>query len=173
MASEAPEVIVTELQPPQMVEVDAVPPLDSLAAFKEGIDALPDSLTINKGHIIFGDFNADAKEDLSALVTNQNNSKVGVIIIHASDKPDYLVFGGGLLVNGMDDLGWIDVFRSIPKGQTVAATLVDPQTGDIIGEDEENAETLEGNGIYMHVNEAGGGGILYWDGSKYNWLHIE
>ena len=123
--------------------------------------------------MIYGDFNADAKEDFSSKFTNLENGKQGVIIIHDSGNLDYHVFGGGQFINGMDDLDWIDIFKPIPKGQTVAATLVDPQTGDIIGEDEENAVTLKGNGIYMHVDEAGGGGILYWDGSKYNWLHIE
>lgn len=53
----------------------------------------------------------------------------GVIIIHnSSNKTDFHLFGGGQVVNRMKNLDWIDVFTQIPKGQTVAATLVDPAT---------------------------------------------
>jgi hypothetical protein len=73
----------------------------------------------------------------------------------------------------MTNLDWIDTFKTIPKGEIIAPTLVDSNTGDIIGDDETQKFKLIGTGIYMHVDESEGGGILYWTGEKYDWYHIE
>lgn len=134
---------------------------------------IPDSLAIDVGHVIYGDFNADGEDDFASLVTNQKNKFQGVLIIHKGNKDEYFVFGAGQEVDGMKNLNWIDIFKTIPKGETIAPTLVDSNTGDIIGVDETKNFKLIGNGIYMHVDESGGGGILYWTGNKYNWYHLE
>ena len=68
---------------------------------------------------------------------------------------------------------WTGIFESIPKGEIIAETLVDSVSGDIIGQDKETEFKLLGTGIYMHVEESCGGGIIYWTGNKYNWYHIE
>jgi len=73
----------------------------------------------------------------------------------------------------MANLDWIDTFKPIARGEIVAPTLVDSSTGDIMGDDETKKFKLIGTGIYMHVDEADGGGILFWTGSKYEWYHIE
>jgi hypothetical protein len=134
---------------------------------------LPDNLAIDAGNVIHGDFNADGKDDFASLVTNQENGFQGVLIIHKGDKHEYLVFGAGQEIYGMTNLDWIDTFKTIPKGEIIAPTLVDSITGDIIGDDETKKFKLIGAGIYMHVDESEGGGILYWTGDKYNWYHIE
>lgn len=134
---------------------------------------LPDSLLIDVDHVIYGDFNADASEDFASVVTNLENGFQGVLIIHNTEPPDFLVFGAGNEINGMTNLRWIDTFQTIQKGEVIAPTLVDEQTGDIIGEDETKQFRLLGEGIFMHVDEAGGGGILFWNGTQYEWYHIE
>ncbi|MBC3542061.1 hypothetical protein ACFSC6_08540 [Rufibacter sediminis] len=149
-------------------------PKDSIPEFAAStIKSISKEFSVDSTEFIEGDFNADNKEDFSARVTNLKNGKRGVIIIHNSATNDYQVFGAGKEVNGMDDLDWIDIFESIPKGETVASTLVDEKSGDIIGPDTKNAVQLKGNGVYMHVDESEGGGIIYWNGQKYVWLHIE
>jgi len=134
---------------------------------------VPDSLTIDVDNVINGDFNADGEDDFASLVTNKKNNFQGVIVIHKGDKHEYFVFGAGQEIDGMENLDWIDIFKVIPKGEIIAPTLVDSNTGDIIGDDETKKFKLIGTGIYMHVDESEGGGIIYWTGDKYNWYHIE
>ena len=134
---------------------------------------LPVNILIDKSKIIFGDFNADQNEDFASVVKNLDNGFHGVLIVHNNDKLEYFLFGAGNEINGMKDLDWIDIFEIIPKGKIIAPTLVDTETGDIIGPDESQQFRLLGNGIFMHIEEASGGGILYWTGEKYEWCHIE
>jgi hypothetical protein len=134
---------------------------------------LPDSFLIDTDHVMYGDFNADQTEDFASIVTNRENGFRGVLIIHNKDKQEYFVFGAGQEINGMKNLDWIDIFTTIPKGELIAPTLVDAETGDIIGDDKTKAFRLLGNGIFMHVDEAEGGGILFWTGDKYQWYHVE
>jgi hypothetical protein len=134
---------------------------------------LPDTFLIDVDNVIYGDFNADQKEDFASIVTNLKNGFQGVLIIHNQDQQEYLVFGAGQEINGMKNLDWIDMFSTIPKGEIIAPTLVNEETGDIIGADETKAFRLLGNGIFMHVDEASGGGILFWTGDKYDWYHLE
>lgn len=135
--------------------------------------SLPDSFLIDIDHVIYGDFNADGKDDFASIVTNLENGFQGVLIIHNKDKQEYIVFGAGQDINGMKNLDWIDTFRTMPKGELIAPTLVDAETGDIIGPDSTKEFRLLGNGIFMDVDEADGGGILFWTGDKYEWYHLE
>jgi hypothetical protein len=140
--------------------------------FVKNLD-LADSLLIDVDKVIYGDFNADRKDDFASTVTNRENGFQGVLIIHNKDQQEYFVFGAGEEINGMRNLDWIDTFTTIPKGELIAPTLVDSATGDIIGDDQTKEFRLLGNGILMGVEEAGGGGILFWNGSGYEWYHIE
>jgi hypothetical protein len=135
--------------------------------------AIPDTLLIDTAHAIYGDFNADQRDDFASIVTNRQNGFQGVLIIHNSDNPEWIVFGAGKEINGMRNLDWIDTFKALHKGEIVSPTLVDSLTGDIIGQDSTKEFTLIGNGIYMHVEEGEGGGILFWTGEKYEWYHLE
>lgn len=134
---------------------------------------VPDSLELIAGKNLTGDFNGDNKADITSLVVNKINMKTGVLIIHDSKQQESYVFGAGNEVDHMTDLDWIQVFEILPKGEIISPILVDERTGDIVGADPDQSFRLIGNGIYMGVEESGGGGILFWDGNEYNWYHIE
>ena len=134
---------------------------------------IPDSLKIVYDEIIFGDFNGDEKEDFASTLINLENGYFGVLIIHNNEKTDYSIFGAGNEINGMKNLDWIEVFKTLPKGEIISPTIVDEETGDIIGQDESQNFKLIGNGIYMSVEESHGGGIIFWNGKEYKWYHIE
>lgn len=134
---------------------------------------LPDTLVIDAATILTGDFNADGKNDFASLVTNSLRGYRGVLIVHNSPSPEYFVFGAGIEVDEMVDLNWIGIFQVIPKGEVVAPTLLDEETGDILGMDDSKAVVLTGNGLYVHVDEGEGGGILIWRENKYEWYHVE
>ncbi|WP_210465525.1 hypothetical protein [Rufibacter roseolus] len=120
-----------------------------------------------------GDFNGDNQGDIAFLVSNKRTAEKGILILHGQKPKEYFVFGAGREVNEMTDLNWIEVFKKIPKGESVAQTLVDGETGDIIGPDSLHAVTLKGEGIFTHLLEECGGGIIYWKKNKYAWLHQE
>jgi hypothetical protein len=134
---------------------------------------LPDSFLIDVEHVIYGDFNTDEKDDFASIVTNLKNGFQGVLIIHNKAIQDFIVFGAGQEINEMRDLSWIHTFKTMPKGKLIAPTLVDSETGDIIGPDKTKEFRLLGTGIFMQADEADGGGILFWNGDKYEWYHVE
>ena len=140
---------------------------------KVDLSKVPDSLELITDKNLKGDFNGDKKTDFASIVKNKRNQKIGVLIIHNSGNKESFVFGAGKEVDQMTDLGWIEVFETLPKGEIVSPTLVDEETGDIIGQDENQNFKLIGNGIYMSVEESRGGGIIFWNGKEYKWYHIE
>jgi len=140
---------------------------------KVNLTNVPDSLKLIPNKNLTGDFNGDNKTDFASIVKNKNNQKTGVLIIHNSKNQENFVFGAGEKIDNKDDLNWIEVFKTIPKGEIVSPTLVDEESGDIIGQDGGQNFKLIGNGLYMSVKESHGGGILFWDGKTYKWYHIE
>ena len=140
---------------------------------KVDLSKVPDSLELIIDKNLKGDFNGDNKTDFASIVRNKINQKIGVLILHNSVNNEIYVFGAGKEVSEMTDLDWIEVFEILPKGEIVSPTLVDEETGDIIGQDESKNFKLIGNGIYMSVEESHGGGIIFWNGKEYQWYHIE
>ena len=140
---------------------------------KIDLTKVPDSLKLIADKNLIGDFNGDNKTDFASIVKNTNNEKIGVLIIHNSKNQESFVFGAGKEVDQMTNLDWIEVFKTLPKGEIVSPTIVDEETGDIIGQDENQSFKLIGNGIYMSVEEYHGGGIIFWNGKEYKWYHIE
>ena len=80
---------------------------------------VPDSLILVKDQKLYGDFNGDNVIDVSSIVKNKNNKKIGVLIIHDSQS---FVFGAGNEAAHMADLKWIEIFKTIPKGEVVSPT---------------------------------------------------
>src|SRR5688572_18064577 len=134
---------------------------------------LPDSLVIDVDNVITGDFNADGEDDFASLVAYQKNGLRAVLIIHKGEKHEYFVFGAGQEIYEMTNLNRIEIFKKFPKVQDVPPNVVDSVTGEIIGYDKTKLFQLIGAGIYMHVDEGSGGGVLFWTGEKYDWFRID
>ncbi|MEO1054965.1 MAG: hypothetical protein AAFX87_30305 [Bacteroidota bacterium] len=140
---------------------------------KQTMHNLPDSILIDVDNVIYGDFDGDGQQDFSSIVTNLKDGQTGIIIIEHSNTNQYLIFGAGVEINGMTNLSWVEVFQTLPIGKVIAPTLVDSESGDIIGPDASKEFKLIGNGIYLTVEEGHGGGIMFWNGTKYVWYHVE
>lgn len=140
---------------------------------KVDLSKIPDTLELIANKNLKGDFNGDNKTDFASIVKNKNNQKIGVLILHNAVNNEIFVFGAGNEVSESTNLNWIEVFEVLPKGEIVSPTLVDEETGDIMGQDESKNFKLIGNGIYMSVEESHGGGIIFWNGNEYQWYHIE
>lgn len=124
-------------------------------------------------NVLTGDFDGDGQEDAAFLVVNAATDEKGLIILHQDEHNSCSVFGAGTLFEDMRNMDWIEIFEKVDSGQAVAPTLIDEETGDILGEDLQNAVLLKSDGIFIHVAEACGGGIIYKKDTCYGWINIE
>jgi hypothetical protein len=124
-------------------------------------------------NFLTGDFDGDQKEDVAFLAVNMGSGEKGLIILHQDAGNSYSVFGAGNEFEEMRDMDWIGILEKVEAGETVVPTLVDEETGDILGEDTANAVLLKADAVFLHQKEACGGGIIYKKDKHYNWLTIE
>ena len=114
---------------------ETIPEIKASSAEKIDLSKIPDSLELTDRSLI-GDFNGNDISDIAFIVKSKNNNKTGVLIVHNSENQENYVFGAGKEVDYMTDLSWIEVFKTLPKNDVVSPTLVDEESGDIIGQDE-------------------------------------
>ena len=116
------------------------------------------------------DFNGDASPDIAVPVIEKVTSKKGILLIHDQSFSYYLFGGGTAFGSGSDDFVWADKW-TLYKQKTAYETQFDKASGDIIGEKQVK---LARPGILVEDYEDGAalaGGIIYWNGRKYIWIH--
>lgn len=140
------------------------------------IPVVEDSLILSKQHhpnFILLDLDGDKRRDTVKMVLNENNNKYGLKIIFGNQKLAYLGLGKDVLNQGFDDLEWVGIFEKATKGEVYYNNVVD---GEIISEDQvEEADkiTLPNDGIFIHAAESCGGGIIYMNRGKFEWIQQE
>jgi len=133
-----------------------------------------DTLMISKRHhpnFIVCDLDGDNLSDTVKIVLNRKNEKYGLEIIFGNKKVEYLGLGKEVLGQGFDDMAWVGVFEKAPKGEVYFNNV--NLEGEIIGEDEvkENGKIkLPNDGIFIHQAEASGGGVIYLNNGKLEWI---
>lgn len=116
------------------------------------------------------DFNGDSTPDIAVLVTEKATKRRGILLIHGGTN-EYFLFGAGTsLGSAGKDFKWADKWTLYTK-KTAMKTQFDKKSGDIIG-----GKTLKlvRPGILIQDLEDGAalsGGIIYWNGTKYIWIH--
>ena len=123
--------------------------------------------------VLVEDLNGDGFPEVVSRVAEPKMNKIGVRVLDGREPDKFTVFGAGNEVDGMTNLLWIGSMKLIPIGETIAATLVDYETGDIIGPDTANQMLLENPAVLFLAKDTHGGGIMYWTGSEYAWMHLE
>ncbi len=128
-----------------------------------------------------GDFNGDKRPDIALLVDrnapNEKDQKT-VIIIFSKDNPATkpVIFGAGKKAFGMDNFDWVGIFDAIPSGKLIEPNW-NEDTEDFYLEDEVIPEDkifrLTADAIFVHQDEACGGGYIYWKNGRYNWMQQE
>jgi hypothetical protein len=116
---------------------------------------------------IQADFNGDGVQDVAIMVMAKASKKSGVMVIHGNSTT-YFVFGAGTnFGSGSDDFNWADKWLLYNK-RTAYETQFDKNSGDISG-----SKTVKLNrpGLLVESEEDGAGGIIYWNGKKYIWIH--
>jgi hypothetical protein len=122
-----------------------------------------------KTGILQADFNGDKLNDIAVLVTEKATKKQGVLLLH-NQSNQYFLFGAGTKFgSGSDNFKWAKGWK-IYKEKTASETQFSKE-GDIIGGKEIK---LKQPGISIWAEEDGepiAGGIIYWTGQKYIWIH--
>jgi hypothetical protein len=122
-----------------------------------------------KPSLFEADFNGDGSKDIAALVVEKLSGKKGVLLMHGKTGAHF-VFGAGRAVEETDDFAWADAWR-VYKEKVAYETQFDPGSGDILGAKEMR---LARPGVLIEAHEDGAawaGGLVYWDGKRYVWIH--
>jgi hypothetical protein len=116
---------------------------------------------------IQADFNGDGVPDVCILVASKTTKKSGLMILHGNSTA-YFVFGAGTKFgSGSDDFKWADNW-TLYTGKNASTTQFDKRSGDIIGS---KIVKLFRPGVLIESKEDGAGGIIYWNGKRYIWMH--
>lgn len=136
----------------------------------KGLDKKYAIASFLKPSFLQADFNGDATQDIAVLVIEKATKRKGILLIHGKTHEHFL-FGAGIgFDNGDKDFKWADKWKLYTK-KSAYETQFDKKSGDIIGGKEIK---LSRPGILIEDYEDGAalaGGIIYWNGKKYIWIH--
>jgi hypothetical protein len=116
------------------------------------------------------DLNGDSYPDLAILIVEKKTRKKGILLFPGHSTL-YYVFGAGTKFgDGSDDFSWINKW-SVFSGKKAQETQFDKKSGDIIRGKEIK---LKHSCLLLAAMEDGAevsGGLIYWNGAKYIWIH--
>lgn len=108
------------------------------------------------------DFNGDGKTDIAIPVVN--DEKFGIAFFLKDDSV-FVAGAGNSFGPGGDNFSWADEWEVFEKEKTYQITF--KENGDIDGEEE---VLLENPAISIRQSE-GSGGLIYFNGEKFIWIH--
>lgn len=115
------------------------------------------------------DFNKDGIKDIAILIIEKTTKKRGIILIHGGSNSYYIFGAGSNFGNGGDNFDWLKGW-SLYK-EKVAYETTFTKEGDILGS---RKIKLIRPAFFIHDLQDGAptaGGIIYWTGKKYLWIH--
>ena len=136
------------------------------AMIKFRLDAKYELSPFTKPAFLQSDFNGDKSIDCAALIKEKSTKKVGILLIHSRDLKFYIFGAGNDFGNGSDNFDWLKMWK-VYDDKTAYETQFDKASGDIIGSKTVN---LTRPAIDVEDMEIAGG-LIYWDGHKYIWIH--
>ncbi len=113
------------------------------------------------------DFNGDGKIDVAILVARLATRSRGIIILHQGQAVPH-VLGTSLNTNQgiiKGDLSWVNHWR-LYRGPRTDEVLFNPD-GDLL---DTRTVRLKRPTIEL-TKEEQGGGMIYWNGKRYIWIH--
>ena len=148
----------------------AAPPLPAWAHtqwVQAGLSKIFERKYYAKPGFLQADFNGDGKTDVAILVARRTTQSKGIIILHQGQSTPYVVGTGrntaSCIVRG--DLSWADHWHIYTQPRTEETTF--NPNGDILGS---RAVRLKHPTIEL-TKEEQGGGMIYWNGKRYIWIH--
>ncbi|MBE8723549.1 hypothetical protein [Flavobacterium hungaricum] len=162
----------TEIKKTQIVK-DSIPISLKHTEIKE-----EDTIVISKKHKtnkILCDLDGDGLDETVEIVRGLKSNKSGLRIIFGNKKRiDYLGMGKDIVRQGFDEIDWAGIFEKAPKNEVYYNNI--NKEGEIMGEEEVKEEDLiklPNDGIFIHAEESCGGGIIYLNNGKYDWIQRE
>ena len=138
-----------------------------------GFDTAYEISKEHKPFMVTGYFNLDNDVDTAILVRHKSMGKDALFIKHGGTDKSFLLKNGKNAGTTFDDFNCVGQFSVIKKGTKVWDNVLNDE---IVGEDQvpENRKfVLKTDGIFVHVDEASGGGIIYYKKGKYAWVQQE
>ena len=135
-----------------------------------GFDTSYDISTKHQPFLLTRFFDRDNTLDTAIIVRHKSTGKDALFIKHSGTDQNYLLRNGKDVGRDFDDFNWIGQFEVIKKGTKVWDNVID---GEIVGEDQipDNKKiALKSDAIFIHEDEGGGGGIIYFKNGKYVWV---
>lgn len=140
-------------------------------AFKsKGLDKRYSINPFLKPSVLQADFNGDGSPDVAVLVMEKGSGKKGILLVHGQSNSHYLFGGGTAFGSGSDNFTWADKW-SLYKKKTAVETKFNQESGDIIGRGEIKLARLAILVEDYEDRATLAGGIIYWNGKKYIWIH--
>ncbi|PJJ48060.1 FG-GAP repeat protein [Hymenobacter chitinivorans] len=132
-----------------------------------GLDKAYSRTTYVQPGFLVADFNGDGKQDVAVLVVKKQNHSRGIVILHQGTPQPYVLGTGSNLSKDMlqGDFEWATYWHLYRKPTTFEVTF--DKSGDIAGD---RTVRLRHPTIELGQEESGGG-MIYWNGQKYIWLH--
>jgi hypothetical protein len=114
------------------------------------------------------DFDGDGNADVAALIIQKKTKMKGIIIMHGNTNNYFIIGAGTNFGNGGGDFYWIKGW-TLYKDNFAYETLF-PNSGSV----RSKKIKLEHHGFLIYDLEddtRSSGGIVYWSGEKYIWIH--
>lgn len=112
------------------------------------------------------DFNGDGILDIALPIKEISSKKLGFVIIHGGKNEQFIVGAGTLIKNSLgDDQSYIDVWKLNREKENTGTEL--DENGDLI---ESKPVLLDNPSINILKTELGGG-LIFWNGTEYEYLH--
>jgi len=135
-----------------------------------GFDTSYNTSTTHKPFMVTGFFNPDNTLDTAIIIRHKVTGKDALFIKHGGTNQTFSIKTGKDVGQNFDNLNWVGEFKIIQKGTKIFDDVIN---GEIVGEDQvrDNKKiTLQNDGIFIHEDEGGGGGIIYFKNGKYVWV---
>jgi hypothetical protein len=135
-----------------------------------GFDSTYELSKEHQPFLVTGHFNADFILDTAIIVRHKSTGKDALFIKHGGNNKSFLLTNGKDVGTDFGDFNWVGQFEVVKKGTKVWDNVID---GEIVGEEQvpDNRKiTLPTDGIFVHVDEASGGGIIYYKNGKHVWV---
>jgi hypothetical protein len=125
--------------------------------------------TYLKPAFLTADFNGDGKADISALIISKKTKKKGIVVIHGGIDQYFIMGAGSNFGNGGKDFNWLKGWK-LYKDKIAYETTFDED--DMINGSKK--VKLKHPAFYIYDlmdDEPNSGGIIYWNGKQYTWIH--
>ncbi len=119
---------------------------------------------------IAGDFFGDQVADSAFFM--QDSTGVKLCIINRGPNDSVAILGANAQPFNIESYDWVGVFESIAAGTPLWSNYTD-DFRDFADVPQNEIVTLPHDAIFVHAAESCGGGFVYWNNNKWNWLQQE